>query len=81
MCSVKKLYAIFLCIFSAKEIDPVYSLLKCAADLPKGARIPCIVHSQCAGQHNPDSSSSTSKTSSPSSSGRSYLPSIIGFIT
>lgn len=52
----------------SKEIDPVYSLLKCAADLPKGARIPCIVHSQCAGQHNPDSSSSTSKTSSPSSS-------------
>lgn len=72
------MYYFIFCILSAKEIDPVYSLLKCAADLPKGARIPCIVHSQCASQHNPDSSSSTSKTSSPSSSGRSYLPSIIG---
>lgn len=52
-----------------KEIDPVYSLLKCAADLPKGgARTPCSLHSHCSGQHYPDSSSSTSKTSSPSSS-------------
>lgn len=51
-----------------KEIDPVYSLLKCAADLPKGAKVPCTIHAHCGGQHNPDSSSSTSKTSSPSSS-------------
>ncbi|XP_063399634.1 nostrin-like [Mytilus trossulus] len=50
-----------------REIDPVYSLLKCAADLPKNSRIPCTVHAHCGGHH-PDSSSSTSKTSSPSSS-------------
>ncbi|CAC5383893.1 unnamed protein product [Mytilus coruscus] len=51
-----------------REIDPVYSLLKCAADLPKNSRIPCTIHAHCGGHHNPDSSTSTSKTSSPSSS-------------
>lgn len=61
------------------EIDPVYSLLKCAADLPKGGPKSCSVHSQCSGHHSSvrrgspgaggDSSGNTSKTSSPSSSG------------
>ncbi|KAK3103942.1 hypothetical protein FSP39_023068 [Pinctada imbricata] len=56
-----------------KEIDPVYSLLKCAADLPK--KVPCGLHPHCSGHHGQsfrspgDSSESTSKTSSPSSSG------------
>ncbi|XP_048241790.1 uncharacterized protein LOC124114609 isoform X1 [Haliotis rufescens] len=54
------------------EIDPVYSLLKCAADLPKASKV-CGIHSQCSGHHSKhgghgDSSASTSKTSSPSSS-------------
>lgn len=57
------------------EIDPVYSLLKCAADLPKASKV-CGIHSQCSGHHSKhgghgDSSASTSKTSSPSSSGES----------
>ncbi|XP_060066779.1 uncharacterized protein LOC132547048 isoform X1 [Ylistrum balloti] len=60
------------------EIDPVYSLLKCAADLPKGGPKACGVHSQCSGHQSSirrgspgaggDSSGNTSKTSSPSSS-------------
>ncbi|XP_021345795.1 uncharacterized protein LOC110445468 [Mizuhopecten yessoensis] len=60
------------------EIDPVYSLLKCAADLPKGGPKACGIHSQCSGHHSSirrgspgaggDSSGNTSKTSSPSSS-------------
>lgn len=59
-------------------VDPVYSLLKCAADLPRsGGKSPCLIHQHCSGQHTPayvrypsggDSSGSTSKTSSPSSS-------------
>ncbi|XP_052799939.1 uncharacterized protein LOC128231321 isoform X1 [Mya arenaria] len=59
-------------------VDPVYSLLKCAADLPRsGGKSPCLVHPHCSGQHTPgysrypsggDSSGNTSKTSSPSSS-------------
>ncbi|XP_059141512.1 SH3 and cysteine-rich domain-containing protein 2-like isoform X2 [Physella acuta] len=52
----------------AKEIDPVYSLLKCAADLPKVPKTPkdaqCCSHVAGKG----DSSGSTSKASSPSSS-------------
>lgn len=59
-------------------VDPVYSLLKCAADLPRsGGKSPCLIHPHCSGQHTPsyvrypsggDSSGNTSKTSSPSSS-------------
>ncbi|XP_055996038.1 nostrin-like isoform X3 [Ostrea edulis] len=54
------------------EIDPVYSLLKCAADLPKVTKPTCGLHPQCSGHHSNstkgDSSSSTSKTTSPASS-------------
>ncbi|KAJ8298700.1 hypothetical protein KUTeg_022760 [Tegillarca granosa] len=61
------------------DIDPVYSLLKCAADLPKAGKS-CGLHPHCSGHHGSlrlsntsttvaDSSGSTSKTSSPSSSG------------
>lgn len=70
-------------LYSAKEIDPVYSLLKCAADLPKVSRAtkegqpasqnqgaPC---SGLLGRHG-DSSGSTSKASSPSSSGNQWCP-------
>ncbi|XP_060066780.1 uncharacterized protein LOC132547048 isoform X2 [Ylistrum balloti] len=66
------------------EIDPVYSLLKCAADLPKGGPKACGVHSQCSGHQSSirrgspgaggDSSGNTSKTSSPSSSAGSSSP-------
>ncbi|XP_052225847.1 uncharacterized protein LOC127841228 [Dreissena polymorpha] len=62
-------------------VDPVYSLLKCAADLPRsGGKSPCLLHAHCSGQHTPsnpgnarypsggDSSGNTSKASSPSSS-------------
>ncbi|CAL1528301.1 unnamed protein product [Lymnaea stagnalis] len=53
----------------SKEIDPVYSLLKCAADLPKVPKAqkeaPCCSH--LAGKAD-TSSGSTSKASSPSSS-------------
>ncbi|XP_061178105.1 uncharacterized protein LOC133186797 [Saccostrea echinata] len=52
------------------EIDPVYSLLKCAADLPKVGKPSCGIHAQCSGHHSNkgDSSTSTSKTTSPASS-------------
>lgn len=55
----------------AQEIDPVYSLLKCAADLPK-ARGSCS-HTHCTGHHARHSQGdsacgNTSKNSSPSSS-------------
>ncbi|XP_060577463.1 SH3 and cysteine-rich domain-containing protein 2-like [Ruditapes philippinarum] len=63
---------------SGGPVDPVYSLLKCAADLPRsGGKSPCLLHQHCSGQHTPayvrypsggDSSGNTSKTSSPSSS-------------
>ncbi|KAK7477169.1 hypothetical protein BaRGS_00031554 [Batillaria attramentaria] len=57
-----------------KEIDPVYSLLKCAADLPKVSRSGCKDGGACSGPR--DSSGSTSKASSPSSSGfQSSIPS------
>ncbi|XP_012939363.1 uncharacterized protein LOC106013353 [Aplysia californica] len=60
---------------TSKEIDPVYSLLKCAADLPKVPKaqkdIPCSGHLGGRG----DSSGSTSKASSPSSSGTNAPPS------
>ena len=68
---------------AAGPLDPVYSLLKCAADLPKGGggKSPCLVHPHCSGHHQSpsyqrypsggDSSGNTSKTSSPSSSGKS----------
>ncbi|XP_041366943.1 uncharacterized protein LOC121381665 [Gigantopelta aegis] len=49
-----------------KEIDPVYSLLKCAADLPKAGKSACSISSKHSSH---DSSGNTSKTSSPSSSG------------
>lgn len=58
---------------SAQEIDPVYSLLKCAADLPKASR--SCTHTHCTGHHARHSSQqgdsacgNTSKNSSPSSS-------------
>ncbi|XP_034303219.2 nostrin isoform X4 [Magallana gigas] len=57
------------------EIDPVYSLLKCAADLPKASKPSCGIHAQCSGHHSSastkgeSSSTSTSKTTSPASSG------------
>ncbi|XP_078333925.1 uncharacterized protein LOC111126993 isoform X3 [Crassostrea virginica] len=54
------------------EIDPVYSLLKCAADLPKVGKPSCSIHAQCSGHHSSrgdSSSTSTSKTTSPASSG------------
>lgn len=57
----------------AQEIDPVYSLLKCAADLPKASR--SCTHTHCTGHHARHSSQqgdsacgNTSKNSSPSSS-------------
>ncbi|XP_078333924.1 uncharacterized protein LOC111126993 isoform X2 [Crassostrea virginica] len=53
------------------EIDPVYSLLKCAADLPKVGKPSCSIHAQCSGHHSSrgdSSSTSTSKTTSPASS-------------
>ncbi|XP_078333926.1 uncharacterized protein LOC111126993 isoform X4 [Crassostrea virginica] len=56
------------------EIDPVYSLLKCAADLPKVGKPSCSIHAQCSGHHSSrgdSSSTSTSKTTSPASSGSS----------
>ncbi|XP_048780771.2 nostrin-like isoform X2 [Ostrea edulis] len=60
------------------EIDPVYSLLKCAADLPKVTKPTCGLHPQCSGHHSNstkgDSSSSTSKTTSPASSVGSSSP-------
>uniref|UniRef100_K1PH34 SH3 and cysteine-rich domain-containing protein 3 n=1 Tax=Magallana gigas TaxID=29159 RepID=K1PH34_MAGGI len=58
-----------------REIDPVYSLLKCAADLPKASKPSCGIHAQCSGHHSSastkgeSSSTSTSKTTSPASSG------------
>ncbi|XP_034303213.2 uncharacterized protein [Magallana gigas] len=57
-----------------REIDPVYSLLKCAADLPKASKPSCGIHAQCSGHHSSastkgeSSSTSTSKTTSPASS-------------
>lgn len=56
----------------AQEIDPVYSLLKCAADLPKASR--SCTHSHCSGHHarhsvqGDSACGNTSKNSSPSSS-------------
>ncbi|GAB1602385.1 hypothetical protein Ahia01_000517700, partial [Argonauta hians] len=56
----------------SQEIDPVYSLLKCAADLPKSNR--SCTHTHCSGhhaRHNPGEGvcgGNTSKNSSPSSS-------------
>lgn len=57
-------------ICAAKEIDPVYSLLKCAADLPRVVRP--SKDTSCTGllARHGDSSGSTSKASSPSSSGK-----------
>lgn len=65
----------------AGEIDPVYSLLKCAADLPKvGKQGSCGIHAQCSGHHSNkgDSSSSTSKTTSPASSGNCDVTDSLG---
>ncbi|GFO19655.1 Sh3 and cysteine-rich domain-containing protein 3 [Plakobranchus ocellatus] len=57
----------------SKEIDPVYSLLKCAADLPKVPKaqkdIQCPGHLTSPTAKADNSSGSTSKASSPSSSG------------
>ncbi|XP_052824152.1 uncharacterized protein LOC106875793 isoform X9 [Octopus bimaculoides] len=55
----------------SQEIDPVYSLLKCAADLPKTNR--SCTHTHCTGHHARHSQGdtacgNTSKNSSPSSS-------------
>ncbi|CAI9722799.1 Hypothetical predicted protein [Octopus vulgaris] len=55
----------------SQEIDPVYSLLKCAADLPKTNR--SCTHTHCSGHHARHSQGdtacgNTSKNSSPSSS-------------
>lgn len=61
----------------SKEIDPVYSLLKCAADLPKVPK--AQKEAQCPGHLTGQtvkadtSSGSTSKASSPSSSGGAGL--------
>ncbi|KAK3772363.1 hypothetical protein RRG08_031387 [Elysia crispata] len=57
----------------SKEIDPVYSLLKCAADLPKVPKSQkepqCPGHLTSPAAKADTSSGSTSKASSPSSSG------------
>ncbi|KAK3587363.1 hypothetical protein CHS0354_028732 [Potamilus streckersoni] len=61
---------------SSGPVDPVYSLLKCAADLPKVGKPPCSLHASCTLHSGPgsiavssaDSSDNTSKTSSHSSS-------------
>ena len=82
--------------FAAGPLDPVYSLLKCAADLPKGGsssgggKSPCLIHAHCSGTHQTpsynrypsggDSSGSTSKTSSPSSSGKGRVISLFTVI-